>query len=111
MDINDFIASGDFAIGTLDSKSRIAPVTLNGMAVTICLSSTPDLRTPFAPWPSYDGGERTSLDLLCTPELERLAEHIDSVILKQVGTDPSKWFSKTPEKPRRYARKCPAPRQ
>ena len=35
MDINDFIASGDFAIGTLDSKSRIAPVTLNGMAVTM----------------------------------------------------------------------------
>ena len=97
MDLNDFIASGDFAIGTLDSKSRIAPVTLNGMTVTICLSSTPDLRTPFAPWPSYDGGERTSLDLVCTEGLERLAEHIDSVILKQVRADTSKWWSKPPK--------------
>ena len=97
MDIKDFIAAGDFAIGTLDSKSRIAPVTQNGMAVTICLSATPDLQTPFSPWPSYDGGERTSLDLICTPELQRLAEHIDSVILKEVRADPGRWFSKTPK--------------
>ena len=111
MDIKDFIAAGDFTIGTIDSKSRIAPVTQNGMAVTICLLGTPDLQTPFSPWPSYDGGERTSLDLICTPELQRLAEHIDSVILKEVRADPGGWFSKPPKKPRRYARKCPAPRQ
>ena len=67
------------------------------MAVTICLSATPDLQTPFSPWPAYDGGERTSLDLICTPELERLAEHIDSVILKQVRADPSKWWRKPPK--------------
>ena len=82
--IDEFIASGDFTIGTLDSKSRIAPITMSGKPVTIMLSSTPDLRTPFSPWPSYDGGERTSLDLVCTPELSRLADHIDSVIEKQV---------------------------
>ena len=95
--IKDFIAAGDFAIGNLDSKSRIAPVTQNGKPVLICLSPKPELRTPFSPWPSYDGGERTSLDLICTPELERLAEHIDSVILKQVRADPSKWWTKPPK--------------
>ena len=94
MQINDFIAAGDFQIGTLDSKSRIAPITQNGKPVLICLSKTPDLQTPFSPWPSYDGGERTCLDLLVTPELERLAAHIDGVIKKQVTADPTKWFSK-----------------
>jgi len=97
MHINDFIAAGDFQIGTIDAKSRIAPVTQKGHPVIICLSGRPELQTPFSPWPSYDGGERTSLDLICTPELTRLAEHIDSVILKQVRADPGKWFSKIPK--------------
>ena len=95
--INDFIASGDFTIGTLDSKSRIAPISKNGKPVTIMLSATPELQTPFSPWPSYDGGERTSLDLVCTPELSRPAGHIDAVVKKQVHEDPSKWWSKVPK--------------
>ena len=95
--IIDFIASGDFTIGTIDNKSRIAPITQNGKPIHICLASIPNLRTPFSPWPSYDGGERTSLDLVCTPELARLAEHIDSVILKQVKAEPGKWFGKIPK--------------
>ena len=74
--IKGFIAAGDFTISTIDSKSRIAPVTQNGKPVLICLSATPELQTPFSPGPSDDGGERTSLDLICTPELERLAEHL-----------------------------------
>ena len=95
--IDEFIASGDFTIGTMDSKSRIAPITLKGKPVTIMLSCTPELQTPFSPWPSYDGGERTSLDIVCTPELARLAQHIDSVIEKQVTADPTRWWSKVPK--------------
>ena len=93
----DFIASGDFTIGTLDSKSRIAPITQNGKPVMIMLSPTPELQTPFSPWPSYDGGERTSLDLVCTPELSRLADHIDDVIERQVTANPTRWWSKVPK--------------
>ncbi len=88
MQISYFIAAGDYQIGTLDNKSRIAPITQNGKPVLLCLSNTPDLQTPFSPWPSYDGGEGTSVDLNCTPELARLAEHIDAVIHKQVSANP-----------------------
>ena len=105
----DFIAAGDFTIGTLDSKSRIAPVSQNGMAVTICLCSTPDLQTPFSPWPSFDGGERISIDLRITPELEKLADHIDSVIQKQVQANPSTWYSTVPKNLENLYNSCRRP--
>ena len=60
--VDQFIAGGDFQIGVLDSKSRIAPVTRDGKPVLITLSSKPELTTPFSPWPAYDGGERCSID-------------------------------------------------
>ena len=95
--IDQFIASGDFQIGTVDPKSRIAPITQNGRSVLITLAKTPTLTSPFSPWPSYDGGERTNLDLRITPELEKLAEHIDDVIQKTVGKDPSQYYTKVPK--------------
>ena len=36
--IDQFIAGGDFQIGALDSKSRIAPVTRDGKPILITLS-------------------------------------------------------------------------
>ena len=95
--IDQFIASGDFQIGTVDPKSRIAPITQNGRSVLITLAKTPTLTSPFSPWPSYDGGERTNLDLRITPELEKLAEHIDDVIQKTVSKDPSQYYTKVPK--------------
>ena len=95
--IDTLIAGGDFQIGALDSKSRIAPVTRDGKPVLITLSSKPVLTTPFSPWPAYDGGERCSIDFRLTPELEQLATWIDSVIQKQVQSSPTTWYSKVPK--------------
>ena len=95
--IEQFIAGGDFQIGALDSKSRIAPVTRDGKPILITLSAKPELTRPFSPWPSFDGGDRCSLDFRITPELESLANHIDGVIQKQVQSSPTTWYSKVPK--------------
>ena len=50
--------------------ARAKPVKLN-------LCKEPVLRTPWQV-SSFDGGERCTLDLVLTPELERLADKIDS---------------------------------
>ena len=34
---------------------------------------------------------------MCTPELSCLADHIDSVIEKQVTAEPTRWWSKVPK--------------
>ena len=97
--IQEFLASGDFTIGAVDSKTRIAPVTRDGRPIFICLAKTPTLTTPFSPWPSYDGNERTSLDLRCErdSDLAKLAERIDEIVQKQVLADPTKFYSKPPK--------------
>ena len=95
--IEQLIAGGDIIIGALDSKSRIAPVTRNGKPVLITLSASPTLTTPFSPWPSFDGGERCSLDLRITPELEKLAAWIDETVQAQVTVSPQTWYSKVPK--------------
>ena len=107
--IEQFIASGDFLIGALDSKSRIAPISQNGKPVLLTLSATPQLTTPFAPWPSFDGGERISIDLRITDQLQKLAEHIDSVVQKQVQTSPSTWYSKVPKNLENLYNSCRRP--
>ena len=66
--IEQVIASGDITIGALDSKSRIAPITRDGKPILITLCSTPELTTPFNPWPAYDNGERCSVGFRITPE-------------------------------------------
>ena len=96
--IEQLIAGGDFQIGAIqDAKSRIAPVTRDGKPVLITLSATPGLTTPFSPWPSFDGGERCSLDLRMTPELEKLSVWIDECVQRQVITSPATWYSKVPK--------------
>ena len=96
--IEQAIVGGDFQIGAiLDPKSRIAPITRSGKPVLITLSAKPKLTTPFSPWPSYDGGERCSIDLRMTPELAKLAEWIDECIQRQVKENPATWFSKVPK--------------
>jgi hypothetical protein len=96
--IEQLIAGGDFHIGAIqDAKSRIAPVTRDGKPVLITLSATPELTTPFSPWPSFDGGERCSLDLRITPELETLSEWIDECVQRQVAASPATWYSKVPK--------------
>ncbi len=95
--IEQAIAGGDFQIGAIqDAKSRIAPITRDGKPVLITLSAKPTLTTPFSPWPSYDGGERCSIDLRITPELANLAEWIDECIQRQVVGSPATWYSKVP---------------
>ncbi len=95
---DQFIAGGDFQIGALDSKSRIAPVTRDGKPILIKLADKPELSTPFSPWPPYNGeGERCSIDLRITPELERLAAHIDDVVQAAVTQNPSTRYSKVPK--------------
>ena len=98
--IQEFLSSGDFTIGSVDSKTRIAPVTRDGKPIFITLAKTPTLTTPFSPWPSYDGNERTSLDLRCEDDsdLAKLAERIDEIVQKQVLADPTKFYSKPPKK-------------
>ena len=95
--IDEFVAKGDFQLGALDAKTRIAPVTQNGKPVFITLCATPDLQTPWSVWPSYDGGARCSVELLVTPQLQKLGDHIDKVVLETVKANPSQWFSKTPK--------------
>ena len=95
--IEQFIANGTIEIGALDSKSRIASVTQNGKPVLLTLSATPELTTPFSPWPSYDGGERCSVDLRMTPQLDKLANHLDELVPEIVGANPTQWFSKPPK--------------
>ena len=95
--IDQFISSGNFDIGVVDLKSKIAPVTQNGRSVLITLAKTPTLTTPFCPWPSYDGGDRTNLDLRITPDLERLAAHIDECVQQKVLANPSHYYSKIPK--------------
>ena len=34
---------------------------------------------------------------MCTPELSRLADHIDDVIERQVTANPTRWWSKVPK--------------
>ncbi len=94
--IDQFFAGGDFQSGALDSKSRTAPVTRDGKPILITLAGTPELTTPFNPWPSFDGGERCSIDFRITPALERLAAHIDEVVQRQVQASPTTWYSKVP---------------
>ncbi len=84
-------------IGALDTKSRIAPVTRAGRPILITLAATPELTTPFSPWPSFDGGERCSIDFRIAPELERLAAHIDEVVQRTVQASPTTWYSKVPK--------------
>ena len=97
--IQEFLSLGDFTIGSVDSKTRIAPVTREGRPIFITLAKTPTLTTPFNCWPSFDGGERTSLDLRCEDdsELAKLAAHIDKIIMKQVLADPTKFYTKPPK--------------
>ncbi len=92
--IDILIAGGDFTIGALDSKSRIAPVTRDGKPVLITLCSKSELTTPFSPWPAYDGGERCSIDFRLTPDLEKLAAWVDEVVQRQVQANPTTWYSK-----------------
>ena len=95
--IEQVIASGDIEIGALVSKSRIAPITRDGKPVLITLSAAPDLTTPFNSWPSYDNGERCSIDFRITPELEKLAAWIDESVVAQVTVAPQTWYSKVPK--------------
>ena len=95
--IDQFIAAGDFQIGQVDPKSKIAPITQNGRSVLITLANTPTLTSPFSPLPSYDGGERTNLDLRITPDLEKLAAHIDAVIQQTVGENPGQFYNRIPK--------------
>ena len=107
--IDALIAGGDFQIGALDSKSRIAPVSRDGKPVLITLSSKPTLTTPFSPWPAYDGGERCSIDFRLTPELEKLAGWIDEVVQRQVQSSPTTWYSKVPKNLENLYNSCRRP--
>ena len=96
--IEQAIAGGDFQIGAIqDIKSRIAPITRDGKPLLITLSAKPTLTTPFSPWPSYDGGERCSIDLRITPELAKLADWIDECVQRQVMASPATWYRQVPK--------------
>ena len=97
--IEQVIAGGDFRIGAIqDAKSRIAPVTRDGKPLLITLSAKPELTTPFSPWPPCnEESERCSIDFRITPDLERLAAHIDQVVQAAVTQNPTTWYSKVPK--------------
>ena len=95
--IDGFFAKGDFQLGALDTKTRIAPITQDGKPVLIKLSTNPELQTPWNVWPSYDGGPRCSCELLLTPALQRLGEHIDDAVLRAVRANAGTFFSKQPK--------------
>jgi hypothetical protein len=108
--IEQLIAGGDFQLGAIqDAKSRTAPVTRGGKPVLITLSTTPELTTPFSPWPSFDGGERCSLDIRVTPELEKLSEWIDECAQRQVAASPATWYSKVPKNLETVYNSCQRP--
>ena len=62
-------------------KARIANIfDARGKPIKLNLCKEPVLRTPWQV-SSFDGGERCTLDVVLTPELERVADKIDSDVL------------------------------
>ncbi|MDA8583150.1 hypothetical protein N9L68_02930 [bacterium] len=78
-------------------KARIANISgSRGKQIKLVLSKQPVLRTPWTV-SSFDGGGRCSLDIVLTPELDRLAANIDSEARGFIEKDTERYF-KTPHK-------------
>ena len=90
---------GTLSVGDISQKgkARIANISdAKGKPIKLVISKEPVLRTP---WPvsSFDGGERCSLDIVLTPELERLADKIDTEVRGFIEKNSERYF-KTPPK-------------
>ena len=99
--VEDFLKPkfGTLSVGEISQKgkARIAPILdAKGKPIKLILSKEPVLRTS---WPvsSFDGGERCSLDIVLTPELQRLGDKIDGEVRGFIEKNTERYF-KTPPK-------------
>ena len=90
---------GILSVGDINQKgkARIANIfDARGKPIKLNLCKEPVLRTPWQV-SSFDGGERCTLDLKLTPELERVADKIDSDVRGFIEKNSDRYF-KTPPK-------------
>ena len=90
---------GALSVGGISQKgkARIAPIyDARGKAVKLILSKEPVLRTPWQV-SSFDGGERCSLDICLTPELDNLCTKIDSEVRGFIEINPDRYFKNPPK--------------
>ena len=90
---------GVLSVGDISQKgkARIANISdAKGKPIKLVISKEPVLRTP---WPvsSFDGGERCSLDIVLTSELENLADKIGTEVRGFIEKNSERYF-KTPPK-------------
>ena len=90
---------GTLSVGDVSQKgkARIAPINdAKGKPIKLILSKEAVLRTPWQV-SSFDGGDRCSLDIILTDELEALCVKIDDSVRYCIEKDPDRYF-KTPPK-------------
>ena len=85
---------GAISLGDISQKgkARIAPIhDAKGKPIKLVLSKAAVLRTPWQV-SSFDGGDRCSLDIVLTEELEALCSKIDDAVRGAVEKDPNRYF-------------------
>ena len=90
---------GTLSIGDISQKgkARIAPINdSKGKPIKLILSKEAVLRTPWQV-SSFDGGDRCSLDIILTEELEALCAKLDDSVRGCIEKDPDRYF-RTPPK-------------
>ena len=94
--VTDFLKFkfGTLSVGDISQKgkARIAPVNdAKGKPIKLILSKEAVLRTPWQV-SSFDGGDRCSLDIILTDELEALCTKIDDAVRGCIEKDPDRHF-------------------
>ena len=88
---------GALSVGDIcqKGKARVANIyDSKGKPIKLFLAKEPVLRTPWQV-SSFDGGERCSLDICLTPELEQLGIKIDTEVRGFIEKNSDRYF-KTP---------------
>ena len=99
--VTDFLKPkfGALSVGDISQKgkAKIAPVVdCHGKAVKLTLSKEPTLRTPWSV-SSFDGGDRCTLDIVLTDELEQVCTKIDTEVRSAIEKDTTKHFKNPPK--------------
>ena len=90
---------GALSVGDMcqKGKARIANTyDSKGKPIKIFLAKEPVLRTPWQV-SSFDGGERCSLDICLTPELQQLGNKIDTEVRSYIEKNFDRYFKNPPK--------------
>ena len=90
---------GALSVGDISQKgkARIAPIfDVKGKQIKLFLAKEPVLRTPWQV-SSFDGGERCSLDIRLTPELQQLGTKIDTEVKGFIEKNSERYFKNPPK--------------